>query len=85
MRVRFCVFRLSIHRRSPPPPPYTLQTIVLLLLFFTSSIFLTQVDLLLITSTFTQIQMQSNLGTTDVHHEQTFHRTLLQVSNYIFL
>jgi hypothetical protein len=64
-----------------PPPPYTLQTIVLLLLLCTSSIFkdnlyfllkyvlppvlFTQVVLLSITSTFTRVQIQSNLGTTD--------------------
>ena len=61
-----------------PPPPYTLQTIVLLLQVFFKGTFyfllkyvlspvlftLTQVVLLLITSTFTQVQIQSNLGTT---------------------
>jgi hypothetical protein len=76
MRVLFCVFCLSIYPRSPPPP-YTLQTIVLLLfkdtLYFLLKYFLppvlftlTQVVLLSITSTFTQVQIQSNfIGTTD--------------------
>jgi hypothetical protein len=76
MRVLFC---MSFHWRSPPPP-YTPKTIVVLLftssifkgyfvlllkyvllpVLFT----LIQVVLLLITSTFTRVQIQSNLGTT---------------------
>ena len=78
MRVLFCVFCMSIHWRSPPPPPpppNTLQTIVLLLqVFFKDTFYLStfclqyfllllmQVVLLLIT--FTQVQIQRNLGTT---------------------
>ena len=75
MRVLFCT---SIRWRSPPP--YTPKTIVLLLLlqvFFKDTLYfllkyvllpvlftLIQVVLLLITSTFTRVQIQSNLGTT---------------------
>ena len=80
MCVLFFVFCISIHWRSPPPPPYTPQTIVLLLLLqvvFEDTLYfllkyvlppvlftLTQVVLLLITSTFTRVQIQSNLRNT---------------------
>jgi hypothetical protein len=54
-----------------PPPLYTLQTIVLLFFIVYTFYFfqyflllLDQVVLLLITSTFTRVQIQSNLGTT---------------------
>ena len=80
MRVLFCVFCMSIHWGSPPPPLhatdrqyfyfvlqiffkdtlYLLLKYVLLPVLFT----LTQVVLLLITSSFTPVQIQSNLGTT---------------------
>jgi hypothetical protein len=77
MRVLFRVFCMSIHWRSPPPPPihatdnstftfyfkYFLRILKYVLppVLFT----LTQVVLLLITFTFTRVQIQSNLGTTD--------------------
>jgi hypothetical protein len=70
MRVLFGVLCMSIHWRSPPPPPYMLQTIKgtlnFLLKYVLSPVLLTltKVVLLLITSTFTQVQIQSNLGTT---------------------
>ena len=102
MRVLFCVFCLSIHRRSPPPPPppppYTLQTIVLLLqVFFKDTLYfslkyvlpqvlftLPQVVLLLITSTFTQVQIQSNLGTTVLNAFLTLSCTVFEVIKPLF-
>jgi hypothetical protein len=82
MRVLFCVFCMSIHRRSPPASPHATDNSTFTLYFkyflrilctFYLSTFcfdpvlltLTQVVLLLITSTFTRVQIQSNLGTTD--------------------
>jgi hypothetical protein len=81
MRVLFCVFCMSIHWRSPPPPLHATDNSTFTLYFkyflrilctFYLSTFcllylsrLTQVVLLLITSTFTRVQIQSNLGTTE--------------------
>jgi hypothetical protein len=81
MRVLFCVFCVNPSENPPPPPPYTLQTIqtigLLLQVFFKDTLYFllkyvlppvlftpTQV-LLLITSTSTRVQIQSNLGTTE--------------------
>ena len=72
MRVLFCVFCMPIHWRSPPPPLHTIDnsTFTLSLYFLLKYVLppvlftLTQVVLLLITSTFTRVQIQSNLGTT---------------------
>ena len=79
MCVLFCVFRMSIRWRSPPPPPLHTtdnsnftssifkDTLYLLLKYVLPPVLfsLTQVILLSITSTFTWVQIQSNLGTAD--------------------
>jgi hypothetical protein len=57
MRVLFCVF--CVNPSENPPPPHFLLKYVLPPVLFTP----TQV-LLLITSTSTRVQIQSNLGTT---------------------
>jgi hypothetical protein len=78
MRVLFCVFCMLIHWRSSPPPlhatdnsTFTLyfkyffkDTLYFLLKYVLLPVLFTQVVLLLITSTFTRVQIQSNLGTT---------------------
>ena len=80
--VKYCILGDARTPPPPPPSIYTLQTIVVLLLlqvFFKDTLYfllkyvlppvlftLTQVVLFSITSTFTRVQIQSNLGTTAI-------------------
>jgi hypothetical protein len=82
MRVLLCVFCMSIHSGKVPSPLHARDNSTFTLYFkyfFKDTLYfllkyvlppvhftLTQVVLLLITSTFTRVQIQSNLGTTDL-------------------